>query len=95
MSARALVFITEGTDFRAWTLAAPEESATGEPVQCAACPLRRGGEWDAGLTGCLPHLSPGVRADLTRWSCHRVHRPCGGMRRHLATARDDGQAGPP
>lgn len=83
MRARILVLMTEGADPEAWDLAAPEDKVTGSPHGCPECPLRPGGEWDAGFAACLPRLSPTTRDHLRGWSCHAKPRPCGGMRRHL------------
>jgi hypothetical protein len=64
MRARILVIITNGADPEAWTLAAPEDKVTGAPHGCPECPLRPGGEWDAGLAACLSRLSPTTRDHL-------------------------------
>lgn len=84
MGARALVAITLGAHPGAWSLAAAEEQAAGTPEACSACPLRPGGEWDAGLVASLPKLSSTTREQLRCWGCHAKPRPCAGMRRHLA-----------
>lgn len=86
MSARALVSLTNGTNVQAWALELAEEHAVGEPVNCAACPLRVGGEWEAGLRKCLPSFTAEMRRQALRHSCHRTSRPCGGMRRLLRGA---------
>ena len=85
---RAIVSLTDGRHLEAWRIAAREADATGAPTSCPACPLRPGGEWEAGLSAALPQLEGETRAALTRWSCHARHRPCGGMRRMLSVDAD-------
>ena len=69
-----------------WLSAACQEApVAGKPVGCAPCPLRLGGEWEAGAEQALASMNAEGR-DLmrTRWGCHAAARPCSGMARLCA-----------
>lgn len=83
MTMRTLISLTNGaTDARNWLMAAKEDAPRGKPKACKGCPLRIGGEWEAGATAALASMSDRQRATMRRrWSCHVEHRPCAGMAR--------------
>jgi hypothetical protein len=85
---RRILFITSGkADAETWAAAACEEEPTRGPVKaCAACPLRKGGEWEAGAAAAIAEQTPAQRATMRRWGCHDNAGPCAGMRRLLAEA---------
>lgn len=85
---RRLLFITSGVaPADAWQQAAREEAPVrGKPRACAECPLRIGGEWEAGATAALAYMPEPARAKMKRWGCHAEDRPCAGMRRLLNDA---------
>jgi len=85
MGMRAIVSITEGRlPLKTWVDASmAEPPVSGEPVACAACPLRVEGEWVDGLRAALAEGTP---VTLRRWGCHASPRPCAGMRRMLKGA---------
>lgn len=69
---------------RDWRKAAYEEGpVSGKPRGCAGCPLRIGGEWEAGALATLPACSATTRRRLRGWGCHESARPCAGMLRVL------------
>ncbi len=78
-----LIAFTAGTvPLDVWLAAAAEEQPVhGTPVGCRACPLRPGGELEAGLTAAFAE-GPN-RWGLRRWGCHTSSRPCAGMRQML------------
>ena len=89
MSMRAIVSLAGGNlRLSNWVAAAEQEPPVqGKPVGCPECPLRSGGEWDAGLTAAVQAgVSAGDRRTLSRWGCHASTRPCAGMRRILGAA---------
>lgn len=91
MGARALVSLTDGAGgAELWAMAVAEEPpVSGEAQGCPGCPLRRGGEWEAGLSAALAD-APGLRRHMHRWGCHLPgYRPCAGARR-MAKAGDRG-----
>lgn len=84
---RRFLFFTGGrAPVDAWLRALAEElPLSGEPKACARCPLRVGGEWEAGARAALAEMSAADRAEFGRsWGCHESDRPCAGARR-LAT----------
>lgn len=85
MKLRRLLFITGGVaPADAWLQAAREEApVAGKSRACGTCPLRPGGEWEAGATAALAEMSATERGAMQRWGCHAEDRPCAGMRRLL------------
>jgi hypothetical protein len=81
--ARKIVSLVSGSaPARVWRdMIREERPVSGDPVGCATCPLRRGGEWEAGALAALAE-DPGLRRGLPRFGCHEVEgRPCAGARR--------------
>lgn len=92
MGMRALVSICKGDlDAQGWTAAARDEAPLRQrtPKACADCPLRKGGEWEAGAAAAIAEQSPTQRATMRRWGCHDNDGPCAGMQRLLAEAVGD------
>lgn len=90
MKWRRLIVITSGdVPLDVWLEAAQQEPPVkGKPRGCAACPLRVGGELEAGAAAAVASASPAQRLLLCRrWGCHEADRPCAGMTR-LAASKD-------
>lgn len=88
MGLRMLVSLTAGRlAAKAWLEAALEEApVAGKPRGCGKCPLRPGGEWEAGAAKALSDMNSSERDLMSdRWGCHNAPRPCAGMRRLDAT----------
>lgn len=87
MGLRSIVSICTGAlDAEGWAeVAAKEPPIRGRAKACAGCPLREGGEWEAGATAAIAKQTPAQRAAMQRWGCHVGHGPCAGMRRLLKT----------
>ena len=83
---RMLIAMTCGaTSADNWALAAKEERpVVGAPKACVDCPLRVGGEWEAGAKAAVAQATERQKATLRRWGCHEGDTPCAGMRRILA-----------
>lgn len=86
MASRVLPSLLDARlDPEAWSMVARDEPpVSGKARGCAGCPLRLGGEWEAGALATLPACSQQTRKRLERWGCHEGPRPCAGMRRVLA-----------
>lgn len=86
---RRIIYIASGAvSSEIWREAAREEAPVhGRPSACGPCPLRVGGEWEAGATAALAEMPDGDRAEMKRWGCHERDVPCAGMRRLLKGAR--------
>lgn len=71
-----------------WLAAAEQEQpVAGKPRGCGPCPLRPGGEWEAGAKAALAEMSSDQRARCSkRWGCHEGNRPCAGMVRLAGAA---------
>lgn len=81
---RAAISLTNGqVDADVWLAALAEDGPVeGRPVACRCCPLREGGEWEAGARGALAQLGQAqIEAFGRRWGCHASRRPCAGARR--------------
>lgn len=92
MGLRVLVALCRGgVGPEGWADAAREEAPlrSRTPKACAACPLRKGGEWEAGAAAAIAEQTPAQRATMKRWGCHDNSGPCAGMRRLLAAAAGD------
>jgi len=84
MRLRVLISLTNGhVPADTYALAAAEEPPiSGRAKACAGCPLRRGGEWEAGAQTALREATAAQKELLSkRWGCHAASRPCAGMRR--------------
>lgn len=60
-----------------------EAPVRGKARACEPCPLRIGGEWEAGATKALAEMTEAERDRMKRWGCHADNRPCAGMQRLL------------
>lgn len=92
MGIRALISLRSGRfDAKTWAAAALAEPTLKSvtPKACADCPLRKGGEWEAGAAAAIAEQSPAQRATMKRWGCHDNNGPCAGMQRLLAEAAGD------
>lgn len=81
---RAMISITNGQiGADVWLAALAEDGPVeGEAIPCGRCPLRAGGDWEAGAQAALAVMIPAQREDFgQRWGCHASRRPCGGARR--------------
>lgn len=62
-------------DTEAWLQALDQEAPVcGDPIACAHCPARPGGEWEDGLQKTAP-----LQTLAGRWGCHASDRPCAGV----------------
>lgn len=84
IKARRILSVCSGTaPLDLWEVALEQESRVyGDPLACATCPLRVGGEWEAGIIAVRPEMTPQLKLRFgARWGCHSYNRPCAGMRR--------------
>lgn len=87
--ARIILFITSGVaEPEVYLEAAKAEAPVrGRARACKACPLRRGGEWEAGATAAMAEMTTPQRSTMRRrWGCHEGDRPCAGMARIVRSA---------
>lgn len=81
---RMLLSIASGAVVpEAWLDAAKQEPPVrGKAHGCNGCPLRPGGEWEAGCAAALARMTEAQRDRMAKcWGCHEVDRPCAGMTR--------------
>lgn len=91
MAARAMISITSGRcSLKLWMMAAAEEPRTKSlATACDECPLRIGGEWEAGASAMLSEATDRQASSLaSRWRCHRPKSGrCAGMQRLVKARR--------
>lgn len=80
---RMLSIVSGNVAAEHWMQAALEEPPVhGPPRACNRCPLRKGGEWEAGARAAIAQVGAVGRKLLAeRWGCHEADRPCAGMQR--------------
>lgn len=90
MKARVLASITSGhmgPGMWARLLAEEPPTAYGKPSACDDCPLRIGGEWEAGLKEAI---AAGLGRDsLHRFGCHKTDKQCAGALRLAGRDNND------
>ena len=92
LSWRKLLSFSDGkSEVDVWCASAEQDGPAPEaPKACAACPLRRGGEWEEGAAAAAAAATPGQRKRLAGWRCHAEwERACAGMRRIVRSAGDE------